>query len=203
MKFQMKAENRNHWKCNWYHITLPSRPRHPRVCFKSITWYIKCTTWRLFFCSASWLFRTTRCSFTTCLSSRGKLSGRVLSEIQFQHPPVSARINQSFYSSGLHAKTNRAAWTDCGWLVLWQIAPIFTRQVVPFLKAGCCWITGINILFTIKLVGGAVASWLARDSGASGPGSSPGRGHVLCSWERHFALTVPLSPRCINGYQRI
>ena len=104
---------------------------------------------------------------------------RVITEIQFQHPLVLARINQSFYSSGLHAKTNRAAWTGCGWPVLWQIMPIFTRQVVPFLKAGCCWITDVNILFTIKLVGGAVTSWLARDSGASGLGSSPGRGHCV------------------------
>ena len=31
------------------------------------------------------------------------------------------------------------------------------------------------------------------DSGASAPGSSPGRGIVLCSWARHFTLTVPLS----------
>ena len=30
----------------------------------------------------------------------------------------------------------------------------------------------------------------ALDSGASGPGSSPGR--VLCSWARHFTLTLPL-----------
>ena len=26
---------------------------------------------------------------------------------------------------------------------------------------------------------------------------------VLCSWARHFTLTVPLSTRCINGYERI
>ena len=31
------------------------------------------------------------------------------------------------------------------------------------------------------------------DSGASAPSSSPGRGIVLCSWARHFTLTVPLS----------
>ena len=43
----MKAENRNH--CNWYHITLPSGPRHPRVCFKSITWYIKMHQVKAFF----------------------------------------------------------------------------------------------------------------------------------------------------------
>ena len=33
----------------------------------------------------------------------------------------------------------------------------------------------------------------ALDSGASGLGSSPGRDIVLCSWARHFTLTVPLS----------
>ena len=29
--------------------------------------------------------------------------------------------------------------------------------------------------------------------GSSGPGSSPGRDTVLCSWARHLTLTVPLS----------
>ena len=35
----------------------------------------------------------------------------------------------------------------------------------------------------------------ALDSGASGPGSSPGQGHcvVFLNWARHFTLTVPLS----------
>ena len=33
----------------------------------------------------------------------------------------------------------------------------------------------------------------ALDSGVSGPGSSPRRGHVLCSWARNFTFTVPLS----------
>ena len=33
----------------------------------------------------------------------------------------------------------------------------------------------------------------ALDSGASSPGSSPGCGHVLCSWARRFTLTMPLS----------
>ena len=33
----------------------------------------------------------------------------------------------------------------------------------------------------------------ALDSGASGPGSSPGWDIVLCSWARNFNLTVPLS----------
>ena len=31
--------------------------------------------------------------------------------------------------------------------------------------------------------------------GASGPGSSPGRDIVLCSWARHFTLAEPLSPQ--------
>ena len=33
----------------------------------------------------------------------------------------------------------------------------------------------------------------ALDSGSRGPGSSPGRVIVLCSWAIHFTLTVPLS----------
>ena len=33
----------------------------------------------------------------------------------------------------------------------------------------------------------------ALDSGSRGPGSSPGRAIVLCSWARHLTLTVPLS----------
>ena len=33
----------------------------------------------------------------------------------------------------------------------------------------------------------------ALDFGSNGPGSSPGRGTALCSWERHFPLIVPLS----------
>ena len=39
--------------------------------------------------------------------------------------------------------------------------------------------------------GGLVVS--ALDSGSIGPGSSPGRVIVLCSWARRFTLTVPLS----------
>ena len=33
----------------------------------------------------------------------------------------------------------------------------------------------------------------ALDSRSKGPGSSPDRVIVLCSWARHFTLTVPLS----------
>ena len=33
----------------------------------------------------------------------------------------------------------------------------------------------------------------ALDSGSSGPGSDPGRGHCVVTWARHFTLTVPLS----------
>ena len=43
----------------------------------------------------------------------------------------------------------------------------------------------------------------ALDSGSGGPGSSPGQGTALCSWARHFTLTVTLLPRCINGYRQI
>ena len=34
----------------------------------------------------------------------------------------------------------------------------------------------------------------ALDSKLNGPGSSPGRGTVLCSWARHFTPIVPLHP---------
>ena len=34
----------------------------------------------------------------------------------------------------------------------------------------------------------------ALDSRSRGPGLSPGRVIVLCSWARHFTPTVPLSP---------
>ena len=33
----------------------------------------------------------------------------------------------------------------------------------------------------------------ALDSGSNGASSSPGRVIVLCSWAKHFTLTVPLS----------
>ena len=39
--------------------------------------------------------------------------------------------------------------------------------------------------------GGLMVS--ALNSGSNGPGSSPGRGTVLCSWARHFTPIVPLS----------
>ncbi len=34
---------------------------------------------------------------------------------------------------------------------------------------------------------------IALDSESNGPGSWPGRGAALCSWAKHFTLTVPLS----------
>ena len=39
--------------------------------------------------------------------------------------------------------------------------------------------------------GGLVVSTL--HSGSRGPGLSSGQGIVLCSWARHFSLTIPLS----------
>ena len=66
------------WNVNQKDITLPSRPRHPRIfaAFRvtflmprvSITWYIKMHHLKTLFCAASWLFRATWCSFTTCLN---------------------------------------------------------------------------------------------------------------------------------------
>ncbi len=39
--------------------------------------------------------------------------------------------------------------------------------------------------------GGLMVSALGSE--LNGPGSRPGRGAALCSWARHFTLTVPLS----------
>ena len=51
---------------------------------------------------------------------------------------------------------------------------------------------GMLIHFSIsERHGGLVVG--ALDSGSRGPGSSPGRVIVLCSWARHCTLTAPLS----------
>ena len=39
------------------------------------------------------------------------------------------------------------------------------------------------------------------DSESRGPGSSPGRVTVLCSWAIHFTLTVPLSTMSTQEYK--
>ena len=49
----------------------------------------------------------------------------------------------------------------------------------------------IHILMFCGRCGGLIVS--ALDSGSGGPGSSPGLGTALCSWERYFTLIVPLS----------
>ena len=43
----------------------------------------------------------------------------------------------------------------------------------------------------------------ALDSGSRGPGSNPGRVIVLCTWERHFTLTVPLSTQEYKGTSKL
>ena len=42
----------------------------------------------------------------------------------------------------------------------------------------------------------------ALDSVSKGPGSSPGRVIVLCSWVRHLLSQCLSPPRSINGYQQ-
>ena len=42
----------------------------------------------------------------------------------------------------------------------------------------------------------------ALDSGASGPGSSPGRGHCVVFLGKTLAQCLS-PPRCINGYRQI
>ena len=52
----------------------------------------------------------------------------------------------------------------------------------------------ILLSFTLSVVGGAMATFLVHLSGRSSSlGSMPGQDIVLCSWSRHFSLTVPLN----------
>ena len=59
-------------------------------------------------------------------------------------------------------------------------------------------------MFTVhhRLVGGAVVSWLVRLTLEQAVRlQALARDIVLCSWARHFNLTVPLSTQMyINGY---
>ena len=48
--------------------------------------------------------------------------------------------------------------------------------------------------------GGLMVS--ALDSGASGPGLSPGRGHCVVFLGKTLLLQCLSPPRCINGYRR-
>ena len=43
----------------------------------------------------------------------------------------------------------------------------------------------------------------ALDSGASGPGSSPGQGHCVVFLDKTLYSQCLSPPRCINGYRRI
>ena len=52
----------------------------------------------------------------------------------------------------------------------------------------------LTFLSTFPLMGGAVASWLVRSSpDRAFRVGAPAGDIVLCSWARHFTLTVPLS----------
>ena len=57
----------------------------------------------------------------------------------------------------------------------------------------CTYVCGYFLLATCRSGrhGGLVVSTL--DFGSRGSGLSPGRVIVLCSWAKHFTLTVPLS----------
>ena len=43
----------------------------------------------------------------------------------------------------------------------------------------------------------------ALDSGSTGPGLSPGWVILLCSWARHFTLTLPLSTQELMGTSKL
>ena len=89
-----------------------------------------------------------------------------------------------------------------------SFAQNFLRSKVHFqnLEVRCDWSTRLAARFSRRSLGRkdcvtsqknvCVGGYLvvsALDSGSRGPGSSHGRVIVLCSWARHFTLTVPLS----------
>ena len=59
------------------------------------------------------------------------------------------------------------------------------------------WMTSLQLCillsFTLSVVGGAMASLVHLPGRSSSLGSMPGQEIVLCSWSRHFTLTVPLN----------
>ena len=75
------------------------------------------------------------------------------------------------------------------------LSSIFLAVLVPFwITSFVFFPTSVNCYLRFTLTerrGGLVVSVPA--SGSRGPGSSPGRVIVLCSWARHFILTLPLS----------
>ena len=74
-----------------------------------------------------------------------------------------------------------------------------TSTVVNLLKSVKCF-SGNYSLFA----GGAVASWLVRSTLDRAVRVRDLAGDIaLCSWARHFTLTVPLSTQVYNRYRRI
>ena len=68
---------------------------------------------------------------------------------------------------------------------------VFTYMHVFTITVGITILINNNIIIIIGRRGGLVVS--ALDSGSRGPCSIHGRVIALCSWARHFTLTVPLS----------
>ena len=93
---------------------------------------------------------------------------------------------------------SRTYWNEC----FLKREACFMRQNTSVLSLGTCskfyFIIPRFTSFLCGRRGGLVIS--ALDYGSRGPGSSPGRVIVLCSWARHFTLTVPLSTQ---EYKRV
>ena len=76
--------------------------------------------------------------------------------------------------------------------LLLEIINVFSRRAKLF-ELNFCYITK-TLLYMVKPCGGAVASWLMRSTPERALWVRALAGNiVLCSWARHFTLTVPLS----------
>ena len=89
----------------------------------------------------------------------------------------------------------------------------------PDINSGNRQMYNVHINVSVEFVASLFCSWPERVAALGTPAvaswlecSTPDRvvrvrvlagKVVLCSWARHFTLTVPLSPRCISEYQRI
>ena len=98
-------------------------------------------------------------------------------------------------------------YQDCrqwGWtisLTLWEKHMLSAIEKIPGRKAlllvkifrrehWCCTFYHVTLEHGCRRCSNLMVS--APDSGLRGPGSKPGCINVLCSWTRHFTLTVPL-----------
>ena len=114
------------------------------------------------------------CNLRPGKHSSGNLKEKIHSPATAHYNMITCtRINQHVFSRGLFFAIIKKKFKNL------KSANLNDAKFITLLRTAC------------GRRGGLVVS--ALYSGSRGPGSSPGRAIVLCSWARHFTLTVPLS----------